>query len=146
MSDSNNPKRTCCDCGTQACAAEPGTAKHPSFCLQTANPEVLATARKAYTDPATRAVAAAAARTEASGYCRDTRIEEIIAFARRLGVTHLGIACCIGLKREARAAAEIFRAAGFEVTSVICKAGGMPKEELGLEDAEDPPRRLRGKL
>ncbi len=57
-------------------------------------------------------------------------------FARRIGAGHLGIACCVGLKREARLAAEIFEAGGFQVSCVICKAGRVPKEDIGLSDDE----------
>jgi uncharacterized metal-binding protein len=96
----------------------------------------LAAAREAYTEPELRSIAQAAARTEAAGYCRDTRIEEVMAFARRLGVAHLGIACCIGLKREAQVAARIFRAHGFSVSVALCKAGSIPKRELGLSPEE----------
>lgn len=37
---------------------------------------------------------------------------------------------------EARAARDIFRAHGFEVFAVCCKVGSIPKEQLGLTDAE----------
>ncbi len=103
------------------------------------DPELAASFREArarYDEPVTRALAAAAARTEAAGYCEQTRIEEVVAFARRLGATRLGLAFCVGLRREATAVADILEHAGFEVASACCKLGAMPKEALGLDDAE----------
>lgn len=80
--------------------------------------------------------AAAASRVEASGYCEWTRVEEVIRFAEIMGFSRIGIAFCIGLKQEARAFAEILKSHGFDVVSVCCKLGGLPKEDLGLEDSE----------
>ena len=59
-----------------------------------------------------------------------------MSFARRIGVTHLGIATCAGLLREARLAQEIFEAQGFVVDAVCCKVGSIPKEEIGVADEE----------
>ena len=59
-----------------------------------------------------------------------------MAYARRIGATHLGVACCIGTQREGRLAQDIFAANGFRVSSVICKVGSIPKENVGISDAE----------
>jgi uncharacterized metal-binding protein len=98
--------------------------------------ERLDSARAAYEDPETRGLAQAAARTEAAGYCKEPRVEETMNFARRLGVRRLGIASCVGLIREARLLQEILENNGFEVLSVCCKVGSIPKEEIGLTDEE----------
>ena len=53
----------------------------------------------------------------------------------------LGIAFCLGLAGEAAALSSIFENAGFEVISVCCKVGGVPKEDIGLDPTqkiEDP--------
>jgi uncharacterized metal-binding protein len=93
--------------------------------------------RRTYlSDGETQRLAVAAAQTEAAGYCKDTRIEEIMAYARRIGASHLGLAYCIGMQHEARLAHEIFTANGFDVSSVICKVGSIPKEAVGLADEE----------
>jgi uncharacterized metal-binding protein len=76
------------------------------------------------------------ARTEASGYCRRTRIEEIMDFARRIGATRLGIAHCVGLMEEAKAAREIFLRNGFDADAICCKVGSIEKEKIGLNDEE----------
>jgi uncharacterized metal-binding protein len=126
----------CASCAVQACYAEPGTVDYPSFCPIPEAAAVLARARRVYDDEATRKLAAAAARTEAAGYCRETRVEEVMSFARRLDASHLGIAFCIGLRREAALAQDIFEAGGFRVSSICCKVGSIPKEEVGLADEE----------
>lgn len=65
-----------------------------------------------------------------------TRIEEICEFARKMGYVRLGLAFCAGLAREARVVADLFKKKGFEVVSVVCKVGSVPKEDIGLKDAE----------
>ncbi|MCS7280034.1 MAG: DUF1847 domain-containing protein [Desulfobacterota bacterium] len=65
-----------------------------------------------------------------------TRIEEIYEFAKKMGYRKLGLVFCIGLKREAEIANMVFKTQGFDVISVICKAGRIAKEELGLKDEE----------
>jgi uncharacterized metal-binding protein len=93
-------------------------------------------AREAYEDEETRRLALAAARTEADRYPLVPRVEEVMGFARRIGANRLGIASCVGLIREARMLQEILEANGFEVASVCCKVGSIPKEEIGLADEE----------
>jgi uncharacterized metal-binding protein len=135
MSASKDP--SCTQCGTMACKFRPGEKKPPAFCPASSHEELLAEVRRIYeSDPEVRKLALMAARTEAGGYCRDTRIEEIMAFARRIEAQHLGIACCVGTQREARLAQEIFTAHGFRVSSVVCKVGSIPKEEVGLSEQE----------
>jgi uncharacterized metal-binding protein len=73
---------------------------------------------------------------EAEGYMRWTRVEETMEFARRIGVSRIGIAFCVGLKDEARLLSRVFAANGLEVESVACKTGGIPKEDIGLEDSQ----------
>ncbi|MFL7807979.1 MAG: DUF1847 domain-containing protein, partial [Anaerolineae bacterium] len=98
--------------------------------------DLLAEVRAAYEEEETRRLALAAARTEADRYPLETRVEEVMSFARRLAVTKLGIASCVGLIREARLLQGIFEANGFQVASVCCKVGSIPKEAIGLTDEE----------
>jgi len=126
----------CALCGVRACSQEPGATPYPSFCPMAGDTDALRDARTEYEDEETRALAQAAARTEAAGYCKEPRVEEIMNFARRLGVDRLGIASCVGLIREARLFQEILEANGFRVSSVCCKVGSIPKEEVGLVDSE----------
>lgn len=64
------------------------------------------------------------------------RLLEIVEFARKMGFRKLGLAFCTGLSREAEAVEEYLSARGFEVVSVICKAGRIQKEFIGVKDNE----------
>ena len=65
-----------------------------------------------------------------------TRIVEICEFAHKMGYKRLGLAFCIGLAKEAKVVERVFKTYGFEVVSVICKAGRIPKEKIGVRDEE----------
>ncbi|MBN1628370.1 MAG: DUF1847 domain-containing protein [Thermoleophilia bacterium] len=131
------PMPTCALCRTTACDSEPGAKTPPGYCPMLTEAELLSQVEESYlADADLRRMSVEAARTEAAGYCKTTRIEDTMDFARRMGWRRLGIAHCIGLMKEARAAREIFLAGGFEVCTVCCKTGGVDKEKLGLRDEE----------
>ncbi len=65
-----------------------------------------------------------------------TRVEEVIEFSHRMGYRRLGMAFCAGLAGEALVLADILEAHGFEVVTVTCKVGGVPKETIGVKDEE----------
>lgn len=132
-SDTRRPE--CVKCAQAVChfGIREGT---PAFC-PTVNREAAAgEARAMLADAGVMQAAREASRVEGTGYGRWTRVQEVIEFAKRLGVTRVGVAFCIGLRNEAKALADILEAHGFEVVSVCCKVGGEPKEDLGIEDAE----------
>jgi uncharacterized metal-binding protein len=81
-------------------------------------------------------LACRSAMIESAGYGVWPRIREIIEFAKLSGFTKLGMAFCVGLRKEASEIDKLFENAGFQVSSVICKTGGIPKEALGLKDQE----------
>lgn len=76
------------------------------------------------------------AKVEAEGYCKNTRLEEIMEFARKCNYKNLGIAFCVGLKKEAKILSSILRYNGFDVNSVVCKNGSIPKEFLKIKNEE----------
>ncbi len=61
------------------------------------------------------------------------RILEIVEFARRMQFERIGLAFCGGLRTEAKIVHEFFEQAGFETFSIMCKAGRIPKSELGID-------------
>jgi uncharacterized metal-binding protein len=127
----------CAICHVQACREEPGKKVAPAFCPAGTDSAALAGSRQIYqSDSETQRLALSAAQVEAAGYCRWPRVQEVMEFARRIEVTHLGIATCVGLLREAGLLQEILEANGFQVSSVCCKVGSIPKEEIGLKDDE----------
>ncbi len=128
---------SCSICKVQACREAPGVKTPPAFCPATGSSDTLAAAHQIYrSDAETQKLALAAAQVEAAGYCHWPRVQEVMEFARRIGATHLGIASCVGLLHEAHLLQEILEANGFQVSSVCCKVGSIPKEEIGLADKE----------
>jgi uncharacterized metal-binding protein len=64
------------------------------------------------------------------------RMLEICEFAHKMSYTKLGLAFCGGLTKEAAVVDQILKDHGFETVSVVCKAGAVPKEDIGLRDAD----------
>ena len=73
---------------------------------------------------------------ESEGYCNQTRLEEIMDFADRCEFKKLGVAFCVGLSKEADTLCRILKANQFEVESVACKNGGIPKEFLKISQEQ----------
>ena len=64
------------------------------------------------------------------------RILEIIQFAHRMNYTRLGLVFCVALRKEAKIVEKLFSSKGFDMVSVICKVGQVPKEIIGIKDEE----------
>ena len=64
------------------------------------------------------------------------RIQETCEFAQKMGYKKLGVAFCDGLSKEALSLTKILIAQGFDVISVRCKVGGIPKENIGIKEEE----------
>lgn len=64
------------------------------------------------------------------------RIQETMEFAVKIGARRLGLAFCGGLQKEAGMLCDVLEAGGFEVFSVACNAGGVPKEAIGIAEDE----------
>jgi len=65
-----------------------------------------------------------------------TRIVEIWEFAQKMDYNRLGLAFCIGLSNEAQVVEKLLKNQGFEVISILCKAGRTLKEKIGIKDDE----------
>jgi uncharacterized metal-binding protein len=87
--------------------------------------------RGTYTDEELRSMRVSG-RIEAEHYMELTRLEELILYAREMGCERLGIAFCIGLRKEATLVARILDEAGFQVHSACCKICGLSKDEFGV--------------
>lgn len=107
--------------------------------------KLLAQANREYEKPETGSFARQASIQEGSCYANrhqrpyvmqptKTRIAEICEFAHRMGYKRLGLVFCIGLRREAAIVDTIFKANGFDVVSVCCKAGRTSKDLIAIED------------
>ena len=124
---------SCPECASRACC-ESAEGPFPKDCPTRELDQAMLL--EAYGDPCDGELARQAARVEARGYGRLTRLEEIMDFARRSGFSRLGLAHCVGLQREAAVVRRVFAANGFVVEAVACKAGAIPKEAIGLSDAD----------
>lgn len=145
----DNRLPACARCGIRpaerACLYKEG--KGPDFCPTKQMENTLDEARRRYRETATFEFARQASIQEGEGYANreaipyvlrpvKSRLEETCEFAARMGYRRLGLAFCVGLRAEAAALDKVLTARGFDVVSVICKAGCVPKEEIGLVDAQ----------
>ena len=74
-----------------------------------------------------------AANVESEFYGKMTRVQETVEFAKRIGAKKIGIATCMGLLEEAKIFTKILRKNGFEVFGICCKAGAVPKVQIGID-------------
>lgn len=124
---------SCIDCAVKNCRFMDKA--YPKFCPTThMDEDILTEAMACYNEPANHRLAVAAAEVEWEYYCKHTRVEEIMDFARKIGAVKLGIATCVGLLRESNILADIFRAHGFDVYGISCKAGTQAKTSIGVPE------------
>ncbi len=135
-----------CSVRKRICVSHDGTA--PEFCPTLHGPkELLQETLEEYKKDEIREFARQSSIQEAECYAsRDAkpfvarptkpRVLEIIEFAKRMEYKRLGIAFCGGLKREAEILHRLLLSHGFQVVSVICKAGRTPKEKIGIKEHE----------
>ena len=129
-----DPACAYCPSNVRACRAGEADRRGPGFCPSKVDPETQGSARTQYQDPETRKAAYQSALVESEGYCTWTRVEEVVQFAKRMGYRKIGIANCISFVDHAYVLSGILESHGFEVVSVACKNGSIPKEELGIRD------------
>jgi uncharacterized metal-binding protein len=145
MKEAIRPECALCGVEVRICRSKNGTG--PKFCPTRTRERELQKALKRYHNPETMRFAKAASLQEAECYARrdekpfvmrptKTRVEETIEFARKMGYKKLGVAFCAGLFGEGKSLVQILEKNGFEVASVCCKVGAVPKEFLGLKDKE----------
>ena len=144
MADSLKLRCAVCDIPKERRACRSPEGIGPAGCPTLEGQDTVEKVKEIYKDPVLAELARQASIQEADNYVDmdtaprsiNTRIEEICQFARKMGFRKLGIAYCSGLIEEARILHEILATQGFEVYSVICKAGCVPKEYIGLKDEE----------
>ncbi len=141
---------TCAKCPAGACEprVEAGEKlsldKSPNFCPMKLMPDVIEKALSEYDKPDVGEFARQASLQEFECYeqtpegrrTKNPRILELIQFAHKCGYKKLGLAFCGGLAKEGRMLTEILENNGFEVVSVKCKVGGIPKERIGMKPEE----------
>ena len=125
---------TCAHCTVFACREE-ARGDLPGNCPMH-DPEEMREILKKYEDPGTKRFFRASSAIEAEGYCRWPRLRETAEFCRRMQYRKIGVAFCIGLRREARVVVDVLRGFGLEVPSVVCKTGGHAKSDAGITPGE----------
>ncbi|MGD8984714.1 MAG: DUF1847 domain-containing protein [Desulfobacteraceae bacterium] len=131
------------DISVRLCRKEDG--KAPSFCPTLNKSELTAKCLKEYENAELLEFAKQASIQEAEGYVNreggyalvrpiKPRIVEIIEFAHRMDYKRLGLVFCVGLRKEAKVVEKIFSDKGFEMISVVCKVGRVPKEKIDVRD------------
>lgn len=136
--------RLCENRGCGADEAPPPPEKMPGSCPARLMPEVFTEALAEYDKETVREFARLASVQEFQCYERRPdglrprlpRIEELVQFARKCGYQRLGLAHCAGLAGEAALLTEMLENNGFDVVSVQCKTGAVPKERIGVRPAE----------
>jgi uncharacterized metal-binding protein len=131
-----DPACAYCPSNVRACRVGDADSRGPGFCPSKVDPDTQAAARALYDDPATHKIAHAAALVESEGYCKWTRVEEVVQFAKKMGYRKIGIANCISFVDHAYVLSGILESHGFEVVSIACKNGNIPKEALGIQEHE----------
>lgn len=125
-----------CPANVEACRAGEMEERGPGFCPTKVDPAGVDGARALYDDPELRQIAQVSARIEAEGYCKWTRVEEACHFANKMGFKRVGIATCISFLSLAQTLSRILESHGLEVSSVSCKHGSIPKEDIDLADSD----------
>ena len=130
----NEIKHSCVDCAVTLCDAHNPGKKFPPFCISRAMTEEQRdkSLKEYFTDPEDKKLIQVAATVESEGYRKWPRVQETILFAKRMGYKKIGIATCTALIKESRILTKMLRANGFEVYGISCKAGEVPKTELGI--------------
>ncbi len=125
-----------CPPTVRACRQGESEDRGPGYCPTKVDQDGIDCAYGIYDDPEVRRIAQVSAVVEGEGYCKWSRVEEVCQFAKKMGFTKIGIATCISFVDHANTLSQILESHGFEVASVACKHGGVPKEDIGLKDEE----------
>ena len=121
--------------------------KGPAFCPTLNYRDLILQVTQAYQAPDLKNFARLASVQEAECYAdrkpgnyviqpTKCRVQETVEFAQKLGFKKLGIAFCGGLQKEAGLLSDVLESHGFELASVGCNAGGVPKENIGITENE----------
>lgn len=147
------PLPTCATCSVDVpdrfCRQVDG--KAPGNCPSTRAPDLIQDALEILKNPEVREFAKQASIQEGEAYGDrekgyaairpiKPRIQETVEFARKMQFRRICLVFCIGMRQEAEIIHKIFSVNGFETISVMCKAGAVSKEEIGLlrEQQIDP--------
>ena len=133
---------SCAQCAVEACRTGQ-LDRMPKNCPMR-DPEFFRQVMDEYFKPETHEFYLTSTAIEFLGYCRWPRLREVAEFARRMGYTRLGLGFCVGLHKEAAVVDRVLRRWGFEVVSVACKTGAIPKVKAGVTQQNVFPQGTEG--
>ena len=122
---------TCAQCAVEACKSGQMD-RMPKNCPMR-EPAFFQQVLEEYFRPENHDFFLTATAIEFLGYCRWPRLREVAEFSKRMGYTRLGMGFCLGLHKEAAIVDRVLRRQGFEVVSVACKTGSIPKVDVGYD-------------
>ncbi len=125
---------TCAECRILACEKN-DQSKKPANCPMY-DVEFYRQVKNKYQEDGVLTFFQESARVEKEGYGKWPRAKEIVQFCCKMDYQKIGVAFCGGLKKEAETFVKILKENGFTATSVVCKNGGIPKEEFGLMNSD----------
>jgi uncharacterized metal-binding protein len=140
----------CAKCPTVVCSPPIGSSeiismdKIPAFCPMKNRSDIMEAALCEYEKPEVKEFARQASIQEFECYentpqgrrTKNPRILELIQFSQKMNYKKLGLAFCTGLANEAKTVTEILENQGFEVVSIRCKTGTVPKEKINIKPNE----------
>src|SRR4030043_692329 len=132
-------KPECAKCGIKNKICQSPEGQGPTFCPTLHRKESIDKANGEYTKPDIRKFAYKASVQEGECYINrnvkpyvlnptNPRVQEVCEFAQKMGYKKLGVAFCGGVPSEDFFLLRFSSAQGFEVVSVVCKAGRTAKE------------------
>jgi len=136
-------KIECAKCTKVVCSSKESD-QGPSNCPSKTKRDIIQQALTEYDKPEVREFARQASIQEFECFMnlpegrtpRNPRVEEVAQFAKKMGYKKLGIAFCSGLRHEAETLTTILENRGFDVVSIVCKTGGIPKERIGITEEQ----------
>ncbi|MFX1377385.1 MAG: DUF1847 domain-containing protein [Promethearchaeota archaeon] len=126
---------TCHNCNSiQYCTiGNPNTGKQN--CPMNVSSEIEKEVMEIYkTDDFVKKSTSVASIVEAQGYIHWPRLKDTIEYANRMDFKKLGLAFCVGLRKEAKKTADILAKYGFEVCSVCCKTESIKKTDVDIPE------------
>jgi uncharacterized metal-binding protein len=125
---------TCHNCNTLAYCTV-GRKSRFENCPMKTSKEIILSSRNLYEQKEeVRKTNIHASIVEATGSMQWPRLKDTIEFAKAMGYEKLGLAFCVGLRKEANKIGEYLEKYGFKLCSVCCKTGSIKKTEIGIPE------------